>query len=383
MIKIFLWGYYGCNNIGDDILLSLLLKKILKEKDNVIITVVVKNKYKEFDYINNVNFITNSVPINNKYSAIIGNIKFYLHHIKNSDFVIFGGGTSLFETEKTRYKSLLVKYIILLINNKLYRRPIYHIGVGVGKIETTIGKFCFKQIVRFSEFINLREKQSYEKVLSISKNKEKVSLGNDLAYLHIYDKEPKNNNNINIGISLFQYYGYISDDISKKELFYNSCKKMLKDIIDLNESIHIYLFSFQTGMGGYDQDFLQNLKDEIQNQKVHIISYSTDTDFFIKKLKTMDLCIGMRLHFLILSIIHKIPIIGLNYQPKIVYELTSLEISPFCIEIDNISHVLNIVKQYITDPDTFYSSFSQAFKLVELKNSQVNGVLSQILSDIR
>lgn len=376
--KIFLWGYYGAKNVGDDLLLSLFLDFLLKYK-GVKIQVIVAKVYEDSKKHDSVDFLINPVFISLRRFAALKNIFFYVKTIKNNDLVIFGGGTVLFETDKTKYKSLLSKYLILLINSMCYRRPILHLGVGVGNVKTSIGKFCLRKILNYADAINLRETQSYETVLSYIKDKRKVSIGNDLAYLRPFSPRIKKES-YNIGMSLFQYYGYISNEKSKICSFYSIYKNMILKILEKYSQLQIHLFSFQKDRGGNDEEFNLKFKNEIVNNRLHVYPYSSNLDIFVKNMKSMDLCIGMRLHFLILSILHGIPIIGLNYQPKIKNELLSLGLEKFCIEIDNIPQILLFLDSFIENRRNFYSMYDDAFDKVKIKNYQTNIILSNLLS---
>jgi polysaccharide pyruvyl transferase WcaK-like protein len=375
--KVFLWGYYGSCNVGDDLLLLALLD-IFSEYKNVKLQVIVANLYKEFDRFQNVNFIIQ--PDLTKYKfRVLKNIIFYIKTIKDNDIIIFGGGTSLFETDNIKYKSLLVKYIILLWNKIFYRRVIIHLSVGIGNVNTLIGTYCLSKILNLSDFINIRDQRSYNRALSLIKNKEKVALGCDLAYLYRFESR-RHQNRYNIGISLFQYFGYISNDKSKAADFYANCKILIEELLALNPQINVHLFSFQTKKGGFDETFNLQLKNDILNDRLHLHLYSSDTLQFIKNIKLIDLCIGMRLHFLILSIINNIPIIGINYQPKIQSEFMSLGISEFCIPINDFSKITSYVRDFLDDKNTFYLKYKYAFEQVEINQRKARNIVLNLLS---
>lgn len=377
MRKIFLWGYYGSKNVGDDLLLSLLLN-FLSKYDNVKIQVVVSEIYKEYELYKNVDFLLLPGHKSSKRFIALKNIILYIKAIKNNDLVIFGGGTSLFETDKTKFKPLITKYIIFLFNTILYKRPILHLGVGIGTVKTRIGKFCLKKILNNSDHINLREKESYIKALSLTKNTDKVSLGGDLAYLCSFTPKEKNVS-YNIGISLFQYYGYISEDNSKIGEFYDFCKRYIECILAKHNNVKIHLFSFQTDKGGKDEQFNLKLKSEIISTRLHFHPYDSNTIKFIDNLKSMDLCIGMRLHFLIISVLHGIPILGLNYQPKIKNELLSLGLEELCFELDDIFQTLPYIDMFLEGKGRFDLIYKNAFDQVILKNAQAYRILSDTL----
>ena len=48
----------------------------------------------------------------------------------------------------------------------------------------------------------------------------------------------------------------------------------------------------------------------------------------------MDLNVGMRYHFAVLSLQHQIPFVGLNYQPKVRRELVHFGLEDFVLEME-------------------------------------------------
>ena len=351
----------------------------LLQYENVKIQIIVPQLYDELELDENIDYLINPIAASSQRFKFLKNISLYIRTVKNNDLVIFGGGTSLFETDNTKYKSLLVKYIVLLINVIFFKRPILHLGVGIGNVKTSLGKFCLGKILNYSDEINLRERKSYEKALSYTKESSKVSLGNDLAYLQSFIPKIKSET-YNIGMSLFQYYGYISNEKSKADVFYENCKNVIQEMLNKDTRLHIHLFAFQKGKGGNDEDFNFKLKADLTNPRLHVHPYSSDTERFVEDIKSMDLCIGMRLHFLILSVLHGIPIIGLNYQPKIKNELLSLGLENFCLEIDDVLTILSFLDSFIEDRDFFYLMYADSFNEVKSKNNQASNILSSLLS---
>jgi polysaccharide pyruvyl transferase WcaK-like protein len=374
--KVFLWGYYGANNVGDDLLLSLLLKTLLKYK--VQIEVIVAEKYEKYKVLDNVNFIT--IPTNKPWYKLLflRNMILYIKMIKNNDIIIFGGGTSLFETDNTKYKSLLIKYIIFLWNRIFFKRLILHIGVGIGNVQTKIGKFCLKNILNLSYTINFREEKSYQKALSMIKNKNKFSLGNDMAYLFSFTPKQETKT-YNIGLSLFQYYGYISKDVAKIKDFNDCCINLIKEILKKDNRIQIFLFGLQKKRGGFDEEYSFQLKNEIENSRLYVCPYDSNTDAFIEEIKKMDFCIGMRLHFLIISLLSGIPIVGLNYQPKVRNELLSLGLESYCYEMNKILDVLPIISNFIHQKELFLRQYEYIFHRVKEKNKKTEEQINQML----
>ena len=134
MGKIFLVGYYGYNNFGDELLLNSMLK-ILNDV-----------KFQGEVIIPSDNLLRIETPISYKVTDIK---KFDLYNIvlsiKSSDLVIFGGG-NLFQTE-TSLKSFLYYYYIAKKAIK-YKKPLFLISQGFGPIKNKFANKLLKSLLK-------------------------------------------------------------------------------------------------------------------------------------------------------------------------------------------------------------------------------------------
>ena len=63
----------------------------------------------------------------------------------------------------------------------------------------------------------------------------------------------------------------------------------------------------------------------------------------------MDLNIGLRFHFAVLSLQHNIPFIGLNYQPKVERELKKFGLDNYILQMDETNQLQEKTNQLISE----------------------------------
>lgn len=379
--KICISGYYGYNNVGDDLLLLSITNHLLQIDTTYKITITVNDRSNlPLSLSKKINCIESTVYNQNKLKRLINTIKFEIDLVKKNDIYIYGGGTRLFETQNRTYQSLLVKYLFLKYNAVFLKKKIYHLGVGIGNIDTRFGKWLFKKILNLSDIIHLRDLKSYEKSLGVIKNKNKLILGSDLFFLNEKKLLNIQNDRTSIGCSFFNYYGYITKDTEDKISFKGKCVHLIKELLDLNPEIDIYLFSFQKEFGGKDESFNNELVNQLSSKRVFHVRYSTDTDKILNLIKSLDVSIGMRYHFCLVSLFYEIPTFGISYQPKVMNEFISLNISDYCYNIENFKKLTNEVKYFISNLNKEKDQFKESFSLISERKLKLRNDISQILN---
>jgi len=383
-MKILLSGYYGYQNVGDDLLLKTLIGELTSIEKVTELNVPVRDiKSVPIDDSKRVNYIRKADAKGHKVFNLIRLLTFEFSQLRKNDVLVYGGGTRLFETSGRGYYSLLVKFILLKLNALFLRRKVIHLGVGVGNIYSKKGKWLFKQILLLSDCMLLRDESSYKLVKSVVGNRRHVLMGSDLIFLSnplssVSAARNFNSGTKRIGLSLFQYYGYISRETSKAEAFKTACQELISSLLTTNPNVEIYLFSFQRQFGGKDQQFNNELHADIASGRLFHVEYTADTFAMLSTLRQMDLCIGMRYHFCLLSLSFDIPTIGINYQPKLLFEFASLGLEKFCFEVDEIDQLKGCVEQVLSKNDEVNQVFARASQSLGSRSSRLRKSVCEI-----
>ncbi|MBN2260719.1 MAG: polysaccharide pyruvyl transferase CsaB [Clostridiales bacterium] len=277
-MKALIIGYYGSENIGDEVLLHQTIKMIQEIDENIEIkslsyrTLMTKE-------LHNIDAISR-----NKYFDIIKGIK-------DADIVIGGGGSILQNVTSNRS---LVYYLMIFLISKLFGKKVILLGNGFGPVNGGFYRNFSKWVLNKTDVFLARDQETKERLRDLGVNSS-IVLSADLAY-----------------------YNY-------KESTYEKNKKILINVRPWKDSEKIALemkaFVSRLIASGYEVEFLsmQEGKDDVLlkeiNNEIPFIENSIDR--FLHKNSDYFCMIGMRLHALIWAGIKDIPFISLQYDPKI------------------------------------------------------------------
>lgn len=296
MKNVFLFGYYGFQNTGDEAILESIIKQFKKALPDIKLSILTY-KAKETSQNYGVHAISR-----NQYRDI-------LKAIRESDVVISGGGSILQDVTSSRS---LIYYLAIIFLAKRMGKKVMFYGNGFGPITRMINKFLVKYIINQVDVITVRDYQSKEvmQALGVKKN---INVTADVTFVMepaseeevkaIYERLKIDDNKKVIGISIRQWKGQ------------ENYKKIIASTGDylMKRNFEVLFIPMQ-----YPEDL--KITEEVANmmEKKPKIVYEKylpcKTLAIISKLYML---IGMRLHSLIFAAISGIPMVGLEYEPKI------------------------------------------------------------------
>lgn len=282
--KVLIIGYYGANNIGDEVLLDATIELINSVYDAPKITV-----------------LTNDIEDTIKKREVAGvHRNHYMQIIKSirdTDVVIGGGGSML---QNITSNQSLIYYLAILWLSKLFGKKVALLGNGIGPLRTTFYQNLTKYVLKKLDAIVLRDVDSYNLLKQF--NLTNIHLANDLVYtLDEMKISTKLEKKILINLRKWDY------DPS----FIETMEKFIEYLI--SEDFNVTLISFQSGN---DDLILKGIYNRIDAVELNYFE-STAYDKIMQEISSAELFIGMRLHGLIFSSIANTPFIGLSYDPKV------------------------------------------------------------------
>ncbi|CEJ44714.1 polysaccharide pyruvyl transferase family protein [Umezakia ovalisporum] len=322
-MKILMMGYYGCNNVGDDIFVNQLTK--FWESQQLIEKVFVLCQ-------------------DNYYHSTAKKIKFFSNKLTklqrlwlmlNSDFIVWGGGTLNFSSKP---KNLLR----LQTFTKLMGKRFCFLGVGLESFKPGTEK-NLAQIFENADFLYVRDKHSYSLVSEKINYAKSFHLGGDLAFLDlaIYEKylnkksTPNQLNNISFSGKFWWGEG--------RGEFY---AQQLMPLIEKFNSV-IHLLPAHQGKERNDNQFHQLLKKYLPEDNCQIHSWE-QPEHFVEILSRMDFHFGNRLHSVIIADLVGVPNLGIGDYPSKISNyiektgiLAQQRIAAFMepISLDRIEHI--------------------------------------------
>ena len=164
-MKAFIIGYYGSDNIGDEVLLHQVIKMIYRIDETIEISSLSYRTHAT-QALHNINSVSR-----NKYFDII-------RAIRESDIVIGGGGSMLQNVTSNRS---LYYYLALIRIAKFFNKKVILLGNGFGPITGTFYQNLTKKALNRIDVFLARDEETLSRLKDIGVTS-KVVLAADLAY---------------------------------------------------------------------------------------------------------------------------------------------------------------------------------------------------------
>lgn len=305
--KVFLFGYYGRNNIGDDIMLNNIVELLNRRGVKKIIVLSGSND-------NNIlNICTEKV---NVIKGIKRNLFRVLFELVSCKIFLWGGGTCFFDNPNKR--GFIELYIFFIIRKIFNKSENYFIGIGMEPMAQSLP--IVKKIIKFTKGIVFRDLESKETYLNYFPNAYNKILGqfDDLVFhnstFDIINKSATDFDFI-IGEDYFTFSGHMKYG---ENMAIHCANELVR--IGLKDNLTIVLLPAKFGITDSDELFHKLVEQEIKkiNSNINVVNLGINSIYeFIGVLRKSRFHYGMRLHSLILADILGIPNVAIAYQNKI------------------------------------------------------------------
>lgn len=279
MNKVLISGYYGYKNFGDEAVLKVLTDHL--KSLNAEITVISSDmEYTEETY--GVKSVRNF------------DFKSVIKAVKETDILISGGG-SLFQ-DVTSFKSL-VYYSLIIALAIIFNKKIIIFAQGIGPLNKKISKIIVKNLLKYCEYISVRDENSMNLLKSWDIDAELVS---DPVFSLDFQKQTKTDN---VGVQLRDF----------KTVNYNLLNKLVMLINAKFSDRKIQIFSLQKeldlGIAHKFENLLKQINPRIQTE---IIS-----DNIAENISRLEYLFGMRYHAIVIALMSGVKTCAINYDIKV------------------------------------------------------------------
>lgn len=284
-MRILLAGYYGYNNLGDE-LLCRTIGDIL---------------------INNHHQVTVLSRVNRKVPKLLA-------LVWQNECLLFGGG-SLLQDVSGRGLTI-VFYAGLAILAKLLGKKVFFVGQGIGPVRKNFNIWLVRKALMVSDFVSVRNKESAAFLQAAGINK--FFMANDLFFAAKVKFNAVNNKRKKIVFSF-------------RPLNFDYAKELVLIMQEL-ATIPNTDFYIVPMHAPFDEQIIAPLK---KIPGVHCVAYNQEK--IIQTIAQADLAVGMRMHFLLLAAKHHVPFIGIAYDPKVTALCRQLRMS--YIEVNKLAEL--------------------------------------------
>lgn len=301
---VYLCGYYGMKNSGDD---ALLLASAWGAKQ----------------YFETQSMVINSpVPLKiegmgRQPSVLVQQEKFFGQNrlrqyraAANSAHIVFGGG-SVFHSSRD---ITVFRHMMMLAGSGPHRA----IGVGLGPFKDSRAEVACKKFLNECDFVGVRDQQSFEVAQAIAPHAA-VSLTFDLAPLLL--EIPYHNNTLNtvprrgIGVALCPNERFNGNAMAETTRLKALAASLHSTYQATGEPIYLIDFNGHEDLG--DSQVHDELRALLSHEiPVFRINYDSNPLRLLSRLGGFKAVIGMRLHASVMAFLVNTPVLSLNYHSK-------------------------------------------------------------------
>ncbi|MDD3052679.1 MAG: polysaccharide pyruvyl transferase family protein, partial [Candidatus Cloacimonetes bacterium] len=302
MVRFFISGYYGLDNIGDEAILSGMISSLKKKFDNPTFTVLTNNALIT-QSLHNVNSIEHSLKKGSKYFVkniiiknAMGNI---IKETNKCDVFILGGG-SLLQDLKAYYLPVLLSQLKLA---QILKKKTVVYGIGAGPIDTRVGKILSHSILNTVDLVTVRDGMSKQVLESCGVQNviqtADPAFGMDLPDNELFDlsgKDIQMNSSANTFATTSYNWLHDSDiyrnlsnatpDLNKRRVKF---AKIYDTLLEDNNRKLLFVPTVKGDLDGY----LEIQKMMRCNKNTQVMDFSNNINRVISCLSRSDILVGM------------------------------------------------------------------------------------------
>ncbi len=291
MPKVLISGYYGYDNLGDELILKAIIEHLRALDPTLDITVISKSPWRTVNLHPSVEAVARK--------DIFGIIK----ALRQCQLFISGGGGLLQDT--TGQGSVLYYLGWGIIAKRLFGKKVMLYAQGIGPLHRDLSRAIVSSWIAKMDLITLREEKSLQLLRELRVPEDRIRITADpvlgltpRASVSLSEKHP-----LCIGVVLRQ-------GRDKLQAVREWCEILIA--VKNTYNARILLLPFQNPN---DVKLSKAIKDNLK-EKVDVKYWDSLGDVF-SFYGSVDILVSMRLHALILAAVYGKPMLGINYDPKI------------------------------------------------------------------
>jgi len=299
MYRVLVSGYYGFGNTGDEAILMAVVDSLKKLKKDIEVTALSADPYTTSELLG-IRAVQRTNPL-----AI-------LREIIRADLVISGGGGLLQDVTSSR--SIPYYLLIVYMAKKLNKKVMFYAN-GVGPVSREINKRMIKTVGNMVDLITVRDERSREELEILGVSKPPIIVTADPAFvlkpiddasgLKILEREKLSfeQDRPRVGVSIRPWS--LSES---REIIARACDYLVK-----NHHADILFIPMQ-----FPNDYNESQEIiKMMKEKASIIQKPLNPGELLWLFDRMDIVFGMRLHALIFGAMMGVPLVGMEYDPKV------------------------------------------------------------------
>ena len=305
--NVLMSGYYGFRNAGDDAILESIRDAVQDATDEVKLTV-----------------LSNDPEETRQHYGLEAVSRFHMAQVmgamKNSDLLLFGGG-SLFQ-DATSTRSLLY-YLSVIRMAHQFHKPVMLYANGIGPVKQNDNRRRVKKVVNRVDLVTLRDHGSANELKSMGITRPKVKVTADPVFYLAPASEER-------ALELLDHAGIRAGEnfVAVSVRNWPDTEKFVRELALTCDHIvrtHGLKILFIMMQPNKDRAVTEQVRAAMQEPSFLVDEPCTPRET-MAVLGRARMCLAMRLHVLIFAARMAVPSLGLVYDPKVASYLNELEL---------------------------------------------------------
>lgn len=345
MKRVFIFGYYGFHNIGDEAILEAIVDEFREILPGIELTAL------SYNASETANRYQVKAVSRNRFIDVVKSIG-------QSDLVMSGGGSILQDVTSSRS---LMYYLGIILLAKLLGKKVAFYGNGFGPIQRKTNRWLARLIINHVDLITVRDGESQQLMVEMGITKP-IHVTADAAFTlntnpDAVNREEAVKKERKVAISVRKW-----KNMQQYVPLLAACADSLAE-----QGYEIVMIPMQPPSDTrISEDIVRLMKHPAK-----VINEGKTPKEMIATIAEMDFIIGMRLHSLIFSTMAKVPMIGLAYESKITSFLKLVK-QPCAgnVETMTLEDLQGTVDEFIKNKVTYQSNVLEHNRMLREKSTQ-------------
>lgn len=291
-MKLALIGNYGATNIGDEAILTSILKA--HSQHDWVVFSANPRATAEVHKIESVPLFPFGVR-----SFFSGGIRRSWKALKSVEAVVLGGGGLL--QDDTFQAALLWAWQIAWVRRA--KKPLFIYANGIGPLKTRMGRWATRFVCRYAKAITIRDEASQKALYKLGILTPLVQVTADPAFLFKGEWFAERERGV-IAVSLRPW----------KNADLKIIREVTKFLLEVKEKHKVKLiFPVMQQIKEHDFEILETIAARTGGEIIEPGNFEA----LLGIVSRVEFAVGMRYHFLIAALLTKTPFISISYSPKV------------------------------------------------------------------
>jgi polysaccharide pyruvyl transferase CsaB len=350
-LNILINGWYGHWNAGDDAILEVFIEQAIDRLDcDIVVLSGLPENIPQSSRVSSAFHLPVSIKGAIK-SLFDGSFYRHLNRIRKCDLFVLGGGGLL--RDNTTWRNL-IHLLDEIWFSKLFGRKVMLYAIGVGPFKSRLGKFLIRVSVNMCDLITVRSERGAQLLREIGIAPERIHVVADPAFL-LKPVAPVDQDLVRLlaggkKIGVFPTISLVSGEHDFSHV--NRLAAALDRLVE-EEGLQFVAMPMRVRDSGLDDVKISlAIKAAMKHSDALQVYEKRLTPSELKWATSQNMMnLTVRLHAMIFSLGAKVPVVAINYEPKVSNVFSALKCPQYLVEMDDRldTALVDSVKQCLHD----------------------------------